>query len=180
MARMTDEKKAERKRQRMIETSRKYQTSTYAGQFVAPVFQQMIRAEAARWAGSASAMMGDYLGRVLHAAGECVCVTCGKVEPWSSGLGGMHTGHFLAGRGFATLFEEENVAPQCSHCNRYRGGSPQEFRRWMLAIRGTGVVERLQRLKGTVRKFTREELVDMRIGYEARLKAAIERMKEGT
>lgn len=175
--RLTDEEKAQRARQRMIEKAYERGIGGYVSNFVAPIFQRMVRAEAAAWPGSSPAIIGDHLGYVLHAAGECVCITCGKVKPWNSGLGGMHTGHFLASRRFAIVFEEENVAPQCSHCNYHEGGAPQEFRRWMLAIRGTGVVERLERLKATTRQFTREELVDMRIEYSARLKVAIERME---
>jgi hypothetical protein len=177
MARMTDAEKAERKRDRMIEKAHEKKIGTYVAKFVAPVFQKMIRAEAgAQPAGqSPSVVMGEMTWS-LRLVGSCVCVTCGKVEPWSRGLSGMHTGHFLAGRGFSIVFEEDNVAPQCSRCNRYLGGSPQEFRLWMSEVRGENSVQRLRRLKGTIRKFTREELVDMRIEYEARLKAAIERM----
>jgi hypothetical protein len=47
----------------------------------------------------------------------------------------------------------------------------------MLAVRGADIVERLERLKATTRQFTRDELVDMRIEYAARLKAAEERMR---
>ncbi len=178
MARLTSEEKADRARQRMIEKSEEYQTSTYVSRFVAPVFQRMIRASfAVQIAGTSKAIVGGELKEVFRRVGECVCVTCGNVEPWSGNIGGMHTGHFLGSRRFAILFEEANVAPQCSHCNYHKGGAPQEFRRWMLAVRGAGVVERLERLKATIRQFTREELVDMRIEYSARLKAAIERMK---
>lgn len=178
---LTDDEKAERKRQRMIETARQYTMSTYVSRFVAKVFQRMIRAVAAADpSADAVAIVDGNLKYVPRNAGECVCVTCGKVEQWSSGLGGMHTGHFLGSRCFSILFEEANVAAQCSRCNRYLGGAPQEFRRWMLEVRGEQAIERLEQLKATTRQFTREELVDMRIDYEARLKAAIERMKENT
>jgi hypothetical protein len=39
-------------------------------------------------------------------------------------------------------------------------------------MRGERVIARLEALKNTSRTFTREELVDMRIGYRERLKAA--------
>src|SRR5678815_696331 len=87
-----------------------------------------------------------------------------------------HTGHFLASRVNSILFEEDNVAPQCSSCNFYRSGEQQLFRKWMLEVRPEAV-ERLERLKTQSKQFTRDELVDMRIGYAARLKAAEERMK---
>ena len=176
---MTTEEKAERKRQRMLDKAREYTIGTYASQ-MATVFQRLIRAEAAAEPnGMAPAVVDGQLSVVFRRVGQCVCVTCGKVQPWSSGLGGMHAGHFLASRCNSILFEEENVAPQCSHCNRYRGGEPQLFRIWMIAVRGAQTVERLERLKHETRHFTREELVDMKIGYKSRLKAAETSMEGG-
>ena len=90
----------------------------------------------------------------------------------------MHTGHFIGSRKFSILFEEDNVAPQCSSCNAYEGGAPHAFRLWMLEVRGRETIERLERLKNTTRQFTREELVDMRIEYLARLKQAKQAMEE--
>ena len=83
----------------------------------------------------------------------------------------MDTGHFLSGRRASILFEEANVAPQCKYCNR-TGGEQQLFRKWLVEVRGLETVERLERLKNETKQFTREELVELRIGYKARLKAA--------
>lgn len=173
----TDQEKAQRARQRMIEKARQYTLNTYSAQ-VARVFQRMIRAEAAAAPeAKAPAIVNGELSLVYRRIGQCVCVTCGRMGPWSGGLGGMHTGHFLASRCNSILFEEDNVECQCSHCNVYRGGEPQLFRMWMLAVRGEETVERLERLKHETRHFTREELVDMKIAFRARLKAAEERMR---
>lgn len=176
---MTPEEKAERARQRMIAKAQEFQIGTYVARFVAPEFQRMIRAEAAAeppW--PALAIVAGRAERTFRCVGFCVCATCGAVRPWSGGLGGMHTGHFLASRRFSILFDEDNVAPQCSKCNRYRGGAPQEFRLWMEAVRGPETIARLERLKSTTRTFTREELVDMRLEFKRRLAAAVERMGE--
>ena len=175
---LTPKERARNARARMIEKAKEYTLGTFSRKFVAVAFQRMVRAEAAaRPFLFAAAIQDGTLCSVPRRIGECVCVTCGKVGPWSSGLGGMHTGHFLASRVNSILYEEENVAPECSRCNRYEGGAPQRFRAWMLAVRGKAVIERLEKLKRTTRTFTREELVDMRIEYQARLKAAEERMK---
>ena len=177
MAKLTEAEKRSRKRDRMIEASRQYQTSTYIRKFVAPLFQKCIRAEwGSRPADVTPAIVDGELTMVRRERGECVCVTCGKVEPWSGGLGGMHSGHFLASRRNSILFEETNICPQCSGCNAYRSGAPQAFRQWMLACRGEEIVQRLHQLKATTVQFTREELVDMRLEYDARLKAAEKRM----
>ena len=161
-------------RDRMINTARKYSIGTYVNRFVAPEFQRMIRAEAGAQpdGNNVMAVVNGRLEYVYRRRGECVCVTCGSVKPWSGGLGGMHTGHFVSSRRHSILLEEDNVAPQCSSCNRYHDGMPQQFRLWMEHVRGVEVVERLEALKRTTRKFTRDELVDMRIEYKRRLKEA--------
>ena len=177
---LTPEEKTERKRQRMIDKAREYQVKTYCKKFVSPVFQQMIRAEAgALPRGLEHAVADGYIVGIYREVGQCVCVTCGTVGSWCGGLKNqtMQTGHFLASRRLSILFEEDGVAPQCSRCNRILGGAPKEYCQWMLAMRGMKTVKRLTLLKPTVRQFTFAKLVDMRIEYAARLKAAIKRME---
>jgi len=178
---LTADEKAERARQRMLETAKAYSSSTYCRKFVAPVFQKMIRAEAAAHSlPFAFAIVEGELRDVDRRIGQCVCITCGKVATWcgnSIGGGLIETGHFLASRRNSILFEEDNCAPQCVVCNRHRSGEQQLYRKWMLEIRGLETVERLERLKTQSVSFGLEELVDMRIGYAARLAAAEERMK---
>jgi hypothetical protein len=169
---LTDDEKLARKRQRMLEKAREYTTGTYCRKYVAPLFQRMIRAE---WAAAPTTLIAIWCTEPLsipRRVGECVCVTCGKRGPWSSGLGGFHCGHFLASRRNAILLEESNVAPQCSSCNRYRSGAPQEFRRWMEIVHGEEEIARLEQLKTQVRSFSREELVDLRLEYQRRLAEA--------
>ena len=178
---LTADQKIERARQRMLDKARQLETAgTYARRFVAPLFQRMIRAEAAALPnGLTPAVLYGSVGQVYRSVGFCVCVTCGKVRAWKGnavGGGEIETGHFLASRRNSILFEETNVAPQCKFCNRHRSGEQQLFRKWMLLVRGADIVERLEQLKNTVRTFDRDELVDMRIGYAARLKAAEQRM----
>lgn len=176
---LTHEEKAERARTRMLEKAKCFQTSTYARK-VATVFQKMIRAEAgADPRQYVTAVFEGQITQIEHILGHCVCVTCGRRQRWDSGIKGMHTGHFLASRRNSILFEETNVAPQCAHCNYYRDGAPQEFRLWMRMVRGPEVIERLERLKTESRQFGREELVDMRIAYAARLAAAETTMRNG-
>ena len=166
------------KRERMLEKAREYTTGTYIRKFVANVFQLMIRAEAGCLpAGQVNAMKGGYLVKVSRRVGECVCVTCGAVHPWKGNQGKMHTGHFIGSRRNSILFEETNVAPQCALCNRHKNGMPQAFRAWMEFVRGKEEVERLERLRNTTRQFSREELVEMRLGYMERLKIAEGKMQ---
>jgi len=170
---LTPDEKAARARNRMLDTSRQYTLGTYSRKFVAPIFQKMIRAEwAAQPTGSVISIVDGKIEIVFRRRGQCVCVTCGKVQAWSGGLGGMHTGHFLGSRRLSILYDEDNVAPQCSHCNRFSNGSPQAFRMWMVHVRGYEIIERLRKLKDSSVTMTREELVDKRIEYAARLKQA--------
>jgi hypothetical protein len=145
--------------------------------FVAPLFQRMIRAEfGADRRPYVTAVVDGVIRQVRRSVGECVCVTCGKGLSWDSGQQGMHTGHFIASRCNSILFEEANVAPQCCRCNIFGHGKPLEFRAWMIAVRGEAEVVRLERLRNEQRQFSREDLVDMRIGHAKRLKAASELM----
>lgn len=177
---LSPEQKAANARTRMLEKAKEFQTTTYLSRFVAPLFQKMIRAEAgAHYHVVTPAIVNGDMRFVGRSLGQCVCVTCGKVLRWDSGIKGMHTGHFLASRRNSILLEESNCAPQCSSCNYYRSGAPQEFRLWMRIVRGPECIERLERLKTESRSFGREELVDLRIAYAGRVAAAEERMKEG-
>jgi hypothetical protein len=179
---LSHEEKANNARTRMLEKSKAYSTSTYARK-VATIFQRMIRAEhGADPRQFVSAVVDCEIRQVERRIGQCVCITCGRVACWtgnSVGGGEIETGHFIASRCNSILFEETNVAPQCKVCNRHRGGEQQLYRRWMMMVRGVAEIERLERLKQQSRKFGHEELVDMRIRYQARLTAAVERMKEG-
>lgn len=175
---LTPEEKARRARDRMIETSKQYQTSTYCRKFVAPVFQKMIRAEfAAMPAGKEPAIVDGNLALVDRNVGQVVCVTCGKVCRWNDHKT-VNTGHFLAGRSNSILFVEANVAPQCTRCNLHLSGNQNNYRRWMIEVRGEDVVDQLEKLKLMSVPFLREELVEWRIMFSERLKVAENLMAE--
>jgi len=175
---LTPEEKAARHKSRLVEKAKEFQISTYVRKFVAPLFQKMVRAEfGADPRQFVTAVVDGEIQQVARYVGECVCVTCGKTDAWNSGIKGIHTGHFISSRRNSILLEEDNVAPQCSRCNVYQSGAPQAFRKWMLAVRGEETVERLEQLKTQSVSFSREELVDKRIEYGSRLKAAELKMK---
>lgn len=175
---LSPEDKIKRERERLIEKAREYSTGSYCRKFVAPLFQRMIRAEAGACSEHYTlAIVNGELYPVSRRVGQCVCITCGKVDSWDSGIKGIHTGHFLGSRCNSILLEEDNVSPQCSSCNFYLSGAPQEFRLWMTEVRGIEVIERLSQLKRTSVSFSRDDLVDKRIEYSRRLKAAELTMK---
>lgn len=175
---LSPEEKAARERERFIERAKAVSLQTYRGK-VATIFQRMIRAEAgAQHYGWYPAVKNGKLDESYRCQGECVCITCGTVKPWN--VKGMHTGHWIGRVHQSVLFSEDNVATQCDSCNEHRHGAPHEYRIWMLHIRGIEVIERLEQLKHQPRSFSRDELVDMRIAFSARLKAAELKMKGTT
>lgn len=177
---LSPEEKARRHRQRLLDKAAEFQTSTYLARFVAPDFQRMIRAEfGALPDGFAKAVVKSETTEVPRYVGECVCVTCGKALAWDSGYGGMHTGHFVPSRRNSIVLDEHNVAPQCFACNVHGKGRPAEFQLWMSEVR-PDQIDRLTALKTVSRSFRRDELVDLRIGYLRRIKAAVEQMKAGS
>ena len=178
---LTPEEKAARARDRMTERARCLSPIRYAQKTVSPIFQQMIRAEAAAKKNALSEAVRDGTSiLVFRRVGQCVCVTCGKLLPWKdngASCGRLDTGHFLAGRTASILFEETNAHPQCVHCNQHLSGNQANYEIWMRAVYGQEEIDRLRRLKNTTRKFTHEEVVDLKIQYAARLKAAEETIR---
>lgn len=154
-------------------------THKYRHHVVAPDFQETTRAEAAAQPeGTVLAVVNGIIRPVHRMVGECVCVTCGTVGAWSGGSGfrQMQAGHFCSRKDQLVLFRDDNVAVQCSRCNQ-PPGSPNEFRMWMVAVRGQEVIDNLEHLARQTFAYSRDELVDMRLEFNRRLKVAKELMK---
>lgn len=90
--------------------------------------------------------------------GYCACVTCGKIDHYKN----MQGGHFIPrGRTILKLFEE-NIHPQCPHCNCW--GMKQahyvlRYREWMVDMYGERRVKAMERLAWrSPPKFDREEV----------------------
>lgn len=86
-----------------------------------------------------------------------ICVTCGREVDFKE----CQAGHFLAGRTNSILFEENGVHLQCRQCNLFRSGNIENYYPYMLKKYGQKEIDRLKKLKGTIRKFTIEELDTM-------------------
>lgn len=164
----------------MIEDAKRFSTGTYIAKRVAPLFQRMVRAErACRSASKDIAVVNGECAYVFRDKGECVCITCGSVHPWKGNTihgGTLDTGHFIGSRRNSIVFEENNAHPQCKQCNLYLGGNQRHYETWMRRVYGDAEVERLQRLKNITKQFTRDELIDLKLEFTARVKAAEQRM----
>ena len=94
--------------------------------------------------------------------GFVTCITCGTKKHYKN----LQAGHFVPGRGNSILFEERGVHPQCYHCNIGLKGNPRKYAQYMLEKYGQGVIDELDRLSETVRKFTPQELIELREYYK--------------
>ena len=180
---LTAEEKAERRFQRMLEKSREYSPARYLRKYVAPNFQLMIRAEAGAKEDKVYCIT-DIGPRVFYDwRGECRCITCGASGGWKGswfGGGNIETGHFIQGRGAATLLEETNANCQCKICNHHHHGRLDRYEQWMRHVQGQDEIDRLRALKnGPAKQWDREELVRLRINYLDRIKKATQ-IIEGT
>jgi hypothetical protein len=99
--------------------------------------------------------------------GICECVTCGTCNHYKL----MHAGHFVPSRCNAVLFDERGIHPQCVRCNTYLGGNQSAYARWMNENYGPEIVEELLAARLQTKKFTRDELVEMRNLFRERIKA---------
>lgn len=92
--------------------------------------------------------------------GYCQCVTCGKIDHYKA----MQGGHFIP-RG-RTIFKllEENIHPQCPHCNCW--GMKQShyvlrYRQWMVDMYGERRIKAMEKLAWrSPKRFDREEVLE--------------------
>lgn len=97
--------------------------------------------------------------RHMFDGGYVKCYTCRTVKYWQA----MEAGHFVGRTCLALRWDEENVRPQCPHCN-HGGGMLDEFREALLA---EGVdVARLDSLRHSITKLDVDDLKMLTKEYE--------------
>ena len=96
------------------------------------------------------------------------CISCGieQTELWDGGhykKAEMYTG---------VIFDENNCHKQCRKCNRFLGGNELNFREGLIQRYSLEYVESIELKANELRKhkFTREELVDIKLKYNILLK----------
>ena len=102
--------------------------------------------------------------------GYCSCVTCGHIGRWNDGMQG---GHFISRRYTATKLLEENVHPQCAGCNGPRakdGTVTIAYTTYMIDTYGRGFVDELQYLKGIPKKYTQDEVAEIKKDFRDQIK----------
>lgn len=100
------------------------------------------------------------------------CISCDKILIKAGKLGGDYdAGHYRSvGSAKHLEFDERNVHGQCKYCNDTLKSNPQGYRPRLIERIGIDQVEALE-ADQTDRKYSKDQLRDMKIIYVAKLKA---------
>ena len=95
-----------------------------------------------------------------------LCITCDKRYHFKL----LQAGHFIAGRHNANLFSERGVHAQCYNCNVNLRGNTLEYRRQVIQMYGEGVDLELEAEARQEKKFTRQELEDLKASLQEKIR----------
>ena len=98
-------------------------------------------------------------------AGYCICVTCGKRDHYTK----MQNGHYIPRNYNSTRYYDKNCHVQCKSCNIFKGGSLDTYALYLINKYGEGILEELNTLKNTRKKFKPWELEERIGAYKVRL-----------
>jgi len=97
---------------------------------------------------------------------ELPCISCGRFH-----CGQYHAGHYRpSGVNSALRFEPTNINKQCAPCNNNLSGNLTNYRIGLIAKIGEEAVVALE-TNNEVRKYSKEELIEIRQHYQQKLKA---------
>ena len=108
--------------------------------------------------------------------GDCVCVSCVRMAHWKT----IDAGHFISATKSATRFDERNIHPQCKACNQFdnTNSSLIGYTMHMADTYGRDVIESLQEKSKQKKTWTKEEIIDLRVGWSRRIAKQKERLGE--
>lgn len=84
----------------------------------------------------------SYEGRAFR------CISCGMVKPIEQ----ADCGHYINRAHMSLRFSELNCHAQCRHCNRFREGNIQDYRKNLIQKIGEQKVDLLEAMKNTTNK----------------------------
>lgn len=181
MPRLTEEQKAANRFDHAMENCKSMDIGKYNG-YTAKIFQEVIRAEAAGFAGNVAAVVDGKFQSVYSPDYHVVCVTCGGVFQWG-GTNQVDTGHFVPGRRPPNLLlDDHNVHPQCKTENMNDGSADGAYELYMINVYGQEEVDRLRGLRNDtwwqdLDRLSRQEwAVGKRLEFLARRKAALKEL----
>lgn len=94
-----------------------------------------------RWKKELDTVFSKWVRTVYSKNGDVACYTCGKKAPIEE----MDAGHFNPRQYLATRWDERNVKPQCTSCNRYNNGQPTIFAKKLVDEYGEGILHELSK-----------------------------------
>lgn len=95
------------------------------------------------------------------------CFTCGLRSHWKT----LDAGHYHAGSTSLRLFfDERNVHPQCTACNRFRHGNLTAYAVALRKKYGEGILEELDALRHQPVKYSRSDYEGFIQIYQDKLK----------
>lgn len=89
--------------------------------------------------------------------GIVACCSCGRPYPWNE----MDCGHFVSRNHNAGRYDPRNTNPQCKKCNRFREGNKAGYAVFLQKKYGPEVIEELNKLQYTIKRFEVDELQAM-------------------
>lgn len=99
--------------------------------------------------------------------GAFKCISCGQIKSYSL----ADCGHYINRANMTTRFDEINCNAQCSHCNRFREGNNQGYRKGLIKKYGEPAIEMLEMKKHNTSNISSAELRVMIDLYSSKLKA---------
>ncbi len=99
--------------------------------------------------------------------GLCKCVTCNTIKPWNE----MDCGHFQSRRYMSTRYEEKNAHAQCQKCNNYNSGEQYRHGIEIDFMYGEGSALELEKQSRNVRKYIKQELMELAQYYKQEAEA---------
>jgi hypothetical protein len=105
--------------------------------------------------------------QAADSAGYLFCVTCEAVMHWKE----ADAGHYHPRTdGNALFFDERNIHPQCTACNRFRRGNLTRYALYLTKTYGPTILEELDAKRRQFLKITESDYIDMIADYRERLK----------
>lgn len=86
------------------------------------------------------------------------CVSCGKKDHWKE----MDSGHYIPKSvSLSLMFDERNVHPQCTGCNRFRHGNLTTYALALQKKYGLGILEELDSQRHKITKISVSEYEEL-------------------
>lgn len=98
--------------------------------------------------------------------GYVKCISCETFAHWKT----LDCGHYLPkSLGLAIYFEETNVAPQCTGCNRFRHGNQPKYALALIDKYGPDILDEMDKKQRNIRQIKAWEYEELIEKYQKEL-----------